>query len=275
MHRSVEEVLRRPQSVVDCVNLYVGMWVVVKVVHIVLLFFFFFQAEDGIRDLTVTGVQTCALPICAAVRLAATHRKRTDRAQQEAHDRRLEELALAHVTDRVAERELDPRRVLPVDVVRDEDVAAGLRDVLRALKTPRREESRKGADDRKSDAPAPEAFFRKDRRSGEDGHERVTCSTRSRASPTDRPSVSTRIASLAARSGATVRVLSSSSRRRISVSKSCRERFSPRAASSSSRRRARSEADAVRNTLRSAWGRTTVPISRPTITIRPRFAMSR
>src|SRR5256886_12069309 len=28
-----------------------------------LIFFFFFQAEDGIRDLTVTGVQTCALPI--------------------------------------------------------------------------------------------------------------------------------------------------------------------------------------------------------------------
>src|SRR5258707_9563019 len=29
----------------------------------VLLFFFFFQAEDGIRDIGVTGVQTCALPI--------------------------------------------------------------------------------------------------------------------------------------------------------------------------------------------------------------------
>src|SRR2546427_5409705 len=27
------------------------------------VFLFFFQAEDGIRDLTVTGVQTCALPI--------------------------------------------------------------------------------------------------------------------------------------------------------------------------------------------------------------------
>src|SRR5688572_33336329 len=27
---------------------------------------FFFQAEDGIRDLTVTGVQTCALPILYA-----------------------------------------------------------------------------------------------------------------------------------------------------------------------------------------------------------------
>src|SRR5256885_12444930 len=27
------------------------------------VFFFFFQAEDGIRDYKVTGVQTCALPI--------------------------------------------------------------------------------------------------------------------------------------------------------------------------------------------------------------------
>src|SRR5688572_13226081 len=33
-------------------------------------FFFFFQAEDGIRDLTVTGVQTCALPISS--RLSAS-----------------------------------------------------------------------------------------------------------------------------------------------------------------------------------------------------------
>src|SRR5688572_33226067 len=32
-----------------------------------LLFIFFFQAEDGIRDLTVTGVQTCALPILVLV----------------------------------------------------------------------------------------------------------------------------------------------------------------------------------------------------------------
>src|SRR6266850_6545702 len=30
-----------------------------------LFFFFFFQAEDGIRDYKVTGVQTCALPICS------------------------------------------------------------------------------------------------------------------------------------------------------------------------------------------------------------------
>src|SRR5215813_10968484 len=31
---------------------------------VVIGFFFFFQAEDGIRDADVTGVQTCALPIC-------------------------------------------------------------------------------------------------------------------------------------------------------------------------------------------------------------------
>src|SRR2546430_11277682 len=35
--------------------------------------FFFFQAEDGIRDLTVTGVQTCALPISARARCAERH----------------------------------------------------------------------------------------------------------------------------------------------------------------------------------------------------------
>src|SRR6516165_2860455 len=34
--------------------------------------FFFFQAEDGIRDLTVTGVQTCALPISSERRTNST-----------------------------------------------------------------------------------------------------------------------------------------------------------------------------------------------------------
>src|SRR5690606_39377510 len=34
------------------------------------IFFFFFQAEDGIRDFHVTGVQTCALPIYALARLS-------------------------------------------------------------------------------------------------------------------------------------------------------------------------------------------------------------
>ena len=30
---------------------------------------FFFQAEDGIRDYKVTGVQTCALPICPVIQI--------------------------------------------------------------------------------------------------------------------------------------------------------------------------------------------------------------
>src|SRR2546429_4112297 len=35
---------------------------------VVFFSFFFFQAEDGIRDVAVTGVQTCALPICPRTR---------------------------------------------------------------------------------------------------------------------------------------------------------------------------------------------------------------
>src|SRR5690606_40560343 len=34
------------------------------------VFYFFFQAEDGIRDFHVTGVQTCALPISLITRVA-------------------------------------------------------------------------------------------------------------------------------------------------------------------------------------------------------------
>src|SRR2546430_5872118 len=39
---------------------------------------FFFQAEDGIRDLTVTGVQTCALPIIVDAPEATTDRPVTN-----------------------------------------------------------------------------------------------------------------------------------------------------------------------------------------------------
>src|SRR5687767_15961194 len=38
--------------------------------------FFFFQAEDGIRDKLVTGVQTCALPICRRSRAASPSARR-------------------------------------------------------------------------------------------------------------------------------------------------------------------------------------------------------
>src|SRR6266576_4510244 len=40
--------------------------------HLLFIFFFFFQAEDGIRDLYVTGVQTCALPISPALVMSAS-----------------------------------------------------------------------------------------------------------------------------------------------------------------------------------------------------------
>src|SRR2546429_2944926 len=41
-----------------CVAIYIE-WMISGV----FMYFFFFQAEDGIRDVAVTGVQTCALPI--------------------------------------------------------------------------------------------------------------------------------------------------------------------------------------------------------------------
>src|SRR3712207_8897826 len=41
--------------------------------------FFFFQAEDGIRDIGVTGVQTCALPICRVLDAGERVREEFDR----------------------------------------------------------------------------------------------------------------------------------------------------------------------------------------------------
>src|SRR5438093_12294660 len=50
----------------------IHMYYICKLCIYVYIFFFFFQAEDGIRDWSVTGVQTCALPIsrtcCASYR---------------------------------------------------------------------------------------------------------------------------------------------------------------------------------------------------------------
>src|SRR5256886_13093643 len=56
---------------------------------------FFFQAEDGIRDLTVTGVQTCALPILALFsdKLSETDKELFER-------REVHRLAAAHVLER-------------------------------------------------------------------------------------------------------------------------------------------------------------------------------
>src|SRR3712207_4285236 len=54
-------------SMCSCLLVMDRFWSCVVMLYLYLLllfFFFFFQAEDGIRDIGVTGVQTCALPIC-------------------------------------------------------------------------------------------------------------------------------------------------------------------------------------------------------------------
>src|SRR2546430_8356017 len=50
-------------------------------VAVIRMLFFFFQAEDGIRDLTVTGVQTCALPILHAGDQSQSAARREDGGQ--------------------------------------------------------------------------------------------------------------------------------------------------------------------------------------------------
>src|SRR5437867_6619405 len=54
-----------------------GLCFVFIIVVALLFFFFFFQAEDGIRDRTVTGVQTCALPISRPAASVAAGRAST------------------------------------------------------------------------------------------------------------------------------------------------------------------------------------------------------
>src|SRR5258708_39038989 len=51
--------------------------------------FFFFQAEDGIRDDLVTGVQTCALPICRVGALPLARRADLRALPLPVHHRRL------------------------------------------------------------------------------------------------------------------------------------------------------------------------------------------
>src|SRR5580700_12056051 len=58
------------------------------------LIFCFFQAEDGIRDLYVTGVQTCALPILdlrclSAILITHAHDDHCDAAQLRSEERRV------------------------------------------------------------------------------------------------------------------------------------------------------------------------------------------
>src|SRR2546430_12150952 len=72
---------------------------------------FFFQAEDGIRDLTVTGVQTCALPISRGLFLTgeapARHWLPAARLHRRQRPRHLPRRAAAHARGGVAGQSLD------------------------------------------------------------------------------------------------------------------------------------------------------------------------
>src|SRR6266516_7260846 len=55
--------------------IYLYLWIIFIYIFILsqyTFFFFFFQADDGIRDRTVTGVQTCALPISTSSSITAS-----------------------------------------------------------------------------------------------------------------------------------------------------------------------------------------------------------
>src|SRR5438093_2688782 len=69
-----------------------------------MVFFFFFQAEDGIRDWSVTGVQTCALPICPGHQSRCAECPLADRSPQH------RDLHLETGEDRA---ECDPTRPVP------------------------------------------------------------------------------------------------------------------------------------------------------------------
>src|SRR5205085_5784462 len=85
-------------------------------------FFFFFQAEDGIRDLTVTGVQTCALPISGRA-LRRRLRRPRERPAAERLPRLVRDRRARHRQGR--QEEVQGRRVVRHDVPRSEERRVG------------------------------------------------------------------------------------------------------------------------------------------------------
>src|SRR2546422_3818097 len=77
-------------------------------------YFFFFQAEDGIRDVAVTGVQTCALPISHQVAPDAQQQGAVEREVDGVRDHALpclgadQELGVAR-SGRIEKAPLEPR----------------------------------------------------------------------------------------------------------------------------------------------------------------------
>src|SRR6478752_6309808 len=118
--------------------------------------FFFFQAEDGIRDVAVTGVQTCALPIwglagprAGRIRRGGTCHQHRDRPDRRATTAAEDALAVGVL---VASAQPPPRRVVAVAGGQPgrTQCCRALRRALR-LTRPRRDGARRGV----PAAPAP------------------------------------------------------------------------------------------------------------------------
>src|SRR5205807_4825433 len=81
----------------------------------------FLQAEDGIRDYKVTGVQTCALPI--SIREAHEKHLRTIELDAGNHQLAIEELLLVRKDD--TGRKMSQRRIRGIVAARDAQLAEG------------------------------------------------------------------------------------------------------------------------------------------------------
>src|SRR5437016_5839211 len=64
---------------------------------VILFFFFFFQAEDGIRDWSVTGVQTCALPILEPCSQARKRKRRPRKQRKQPRLRLVEDMHAVYI----------------------------------------------------------------------------------------------------------------------------------------------------------------------------------
>src|SRR5438309_10788286 len=93
--------------------------------------FFFFQAEDGIRDGTVTGVQTCALPISAD---GAGGRLRADPGLPEPHRERHQ--VPERAPPRGADRRRAPRRRVALLRPRQQIGRASCRERVEVARVP-------------------------------------------------------------------------------------------------------------------------------------------
>src|SRR5437879_11646762 len=84
---------------------------VVLKVYLFIYYFFFFQAEDGIRDTSVTGVQTCALPISDVIQTDIPINPQTDTAQFSGLGFAIPSTTITRIVPALIEKRSEERRV--------------------------------------------------------------------------------------------------------------------------------------------------------------------